>query len=185
MQLVKKPRIVSRLFARLKLLAIGKQLRAGNSALCLALPAKRVKLTRAEYVPMRNWWVPSCSARAFQSEGLPRGHRSRGNTHQTPALRAAPTTASQSFAAKGDEIESNPFFPAACTSEKTLCAERASKTAKPSRRVAERLPSVGLCPIRRLRGETRRADFVCPPRFSALSLPSRPRHRMSPEGTLE
>ena len=29
-----------------------------NPVLCLALPAKRAMLTRAEYVPMKNWWGP-------------------------------------------------------------------------------------------------------------------------------
>ena len=51
---------------------------AGQLYQCLALSAKRTMLTRAEYVPMRNVWAPSCLPRAFQWKGSPNGAKRRG-----------------------------------------------------------------------------------------------------------
>ncbi len=62
-------------------------------------------------------------------------------------------------------IESNLFFPAACTAGKILLAERASQRRR-RKEQSKALPSAGLCPVRRPRGElvkerAMRATAIC------------------------
>ncbi len=80
-----------------------------------------------------------------------------GASSPAPFVLPQPIISLAEFRRVSGEIESNPFFPATCAAEKTLLAERASKTAKPFPRRFARLKLAAKPPTSRRRNSFRRA----------------------------